>query len=274
MSPSKEKFYGKRFHKPPFNVKKVNKLLSNIPPDASVSASDQFFPHLSQRQSIYLFPTVNDAQYVVFSVYNDYYLFSHNENEIKRNFYFTDSNWELIAKEFPVFLFRLKGSANNGAEQTNKEQRMNTDTLFCSYENVDEVKKLVYLSNGEKADTAFYLSNESFHSESYSIKLAPENPFSTAIKIKDIKRLMKVQVSVWCYSTEDLKTNIIAKCGKDHTFYGNENDTIEPSGWKRLILNFWVPEEQDITDCQISFWNSGSQPAYFDDLQIVKIFKD
>lgn len=151
---------------------------------------------------------------------------------------------------------------------------MNTDTLVCSYENMDEVKNHVFFTNGEKADTTAILSDEKSHSESHSIKLSPQNPYSTVIKLKDINRLMKIQVSVWCYCTEELRANIIASCGKDISFSSNEIDTIEPSGWKKLILNFWVSQEQDITNCYISFWNSGFQPAYFDDLQIIKIYKD
>lgn len=274
MTPSKEKFYDKSFYKPPFNVKKVNKLLSQIPSKARVSASDQLFSHLSQRQSIYLFPTVNDAEYVVFSVYNDYFMISHNENEIKRNQYFSDPDWQIIAHEFPVFLFRLKKSINKGEELKSYGQKMNIDSLNCNYEKVDIVKNHVFFTNGEKADTTAYLSDEKSHSESHSIKLSPENPYSTVIKLKDINRLMKVQASVWCYCTEELRANITASCGKDFTFISNENDSIEPSGWKKLILSFWMPQEQDIMDCHISFWNSGSQPAYFDDLQIIKIYKD
>ncbi len=273
MTPAKEKFYDKRFYKPPFNVRKVNALLSIIPPDAKVSASDHILAHLSQRQSIYLFPTVNDAEYIVFSVYDDYFMISHNDNEISRNKYFSDPKWEIIAQEFPVFLFRLKTSANQ--EKTGySKQKMSTDTLFCSYEKLDEAKNHVLFTNGEKADTTNFLSTEKSHSESHSIKLTPENPYSTIIKIEDISQVIYVRISAWCYCDEELRENIIADCGKDFTFYSNKNDTIEPSGWKRLILNFWVPQEQNITNCNISLWNSGPQPAYFDDLQIIKKYKD
>jgi hypothetical protein len=90
------------------------------------------------------------------------------------------------------------------------------------------------------------------------------------VKINDINNISAIQIKVWCYSTEELKANIIADCGKDHTFYGNKSDTITPSGWKRLVLNFWVPQGQTISKCNVSLWNSGSEPAYFDDLQITK----
>lgn len=273
MTPAKEKFYDKQFYKPPFNIKKVNKLLNQIPSDAKVSASDHILPHLSQRFSIYLFPTVNDAQYVVFSVFDDYFLMSHNQNEKIRNKYFSDPKWEIIEQEFPVFLLRLKDTTAQ-KEYNYKKQILQSDTLFCNYEKLEELKNHVLFNNNEKADTILSLSEEKSHSESHSIKLTPENPYSTKIKMNDFNRLMKVEISAWCYSSEELRTNLIANCGKDLTFYSNENDSIESSGWKRLVLTFWMPQGKDITNCSISFWNSGSQPAYFDDVQIIKQYKD
>jgi uncharacterized membrane protein len=40
-------------------------LMAQIPPDAAVSAQDELLPHLSHRRTIYLFPTVEKADYVV-----------------------------------------------------------------------------------------------------------------------------------------------------------------------------------------------------------------
>jgi uncharacterized membrane protein len=40
-------------------------LIAQIPAEASVSAQDELLPHLSHRRKIYLFPTVENADYVV-----------------------------------------------------------------------------------------------------------------------------------------------------------------------------------------------------------------
>jgi len=273
MTPAKEKIYDKRFYKAPFNITKVNKLLDQIPSEARVSASDHIFSHLAQRQSIYLFPTVNDAQYIVFSVFDNYYLISHNQNEKIRNKYFEDPNWEIIAQEFPVFLFRLRDSANH-KEVEKKRQILRTDTLICNYENTDKLKNHILFSNNEKDDSTIYLTKEKSQSESHSIKLTQENPYSPAIKINETNRLLNIQISAWCYCEEESRANIIANCGKGIQFYSNENDKSEPSGWKRLVLTFWLPQEEGISSCSISLWNSGPKPAYFDDLQIIKTYKD
>lgn len=112
LIPSKVKIYDKNFFKAPFNIKKVNRLLKSIPPDEKVSASNVIAPHLAQRQFIYFFPAVQDAEYLVFSIFDDYYLMSAEENEKYRKQYLNSPDWEIIAKEYPVFLLKKRTTSN------------------------------------------------------------------------------------------------------------------------------------------------------------------
>lgn len=268
-NPAKEKVYDIRFWTTPYNVKKVNKLLSLIPPKAKVSACDHIYSHLTQRQSIYLFPTVNDAEYVVFSVFDDYYMISHYANEIVRNKYFNDPEWELVAKEFPVFLFKRKVLTQSTNQIVLNKDNIAADTLKCNYESIDSEKQIILFNNQEKADITKYLSTDQSLSGKHSIMLSPENPYSTSIKISDINKVSYLEISVWCYSGQD-QSNIMASNGKYFYLISNEGNVKDPSGWKNIILGFWVPKNIDASDISISIWNSGSQPAYYDDLQIIK----
>lgn len=108
LTPHKVKIYDKRFFEQPFNIRKVNQFLKEIPGDAKVSASNVIAPHLSQRKFIYFFPTVHDAQYIVFSVFDDYYLMSAEENEKWREHYMSHPEWEIVAREYPVFVLKKK----------------------------------------------------------------------------------------------------------------------------------------------------------------------
>ena len=49
----------------PERRKVVRSLMAQIPPEASVSAQDELLPHLSHRREIYLFPTIEDADYIL-----------------------------------------------------------------------------------------------------------------------------------------------------------------------------------------------------------------
>src|SRR5690606_36251678 len=110
LNPPKEKVYYRGFYQSAFNLKETHKLIKTIPPKAKVSASDHLLSHLAQRQSIYLFPDVKDAEYIIFSVYDNYFMLSHMENEKRRNEYLFSPDWEIVAKEFPVFLLKKKGT--------------------------------------------------------------------------------------------------------------------------------------------------------------------
>jgi uncharacterized membrane protein len=43
----------------------VRQLMAEIPPEASVSVQDELLPHLSHRQEIFLFPTIEHADYIL-----------------------------------------------------------------------------------------------------------------------------------------------------------------------------------------------------------------
>ncbi len=60
---------GKLFHgipRPTERQRATAALIDAIPPDASVSTLSRFVPHLASREEIYLYPTVNDAEYILF----------------------------------------------------------------------------------------------------------------------------------------------------------------------------------------------------------------
>lgn len=268
LSPEKVRFFDKQFLTSPLPIGKINKTLALIPSNAKVSASDHLFPHLAQRRSISLFPTINDAEYVVFSVYDDYYLISHRDNEESRNTYFSDPQWELVAKEFPVFLFKRKNQTTDSTPPTEKEIWLPADTMKCNFENIDAEKMHVLFNNQEIAETSKNISTDKAYSGKHSIMLSPENPYSTTIKIKDLNKVSYLQISAWTYSKKN-QLNIVAGNGKNFYLLSDEEVPTE-SGWKKIFLDFWVPKNLDTSNISIYLWNSSSEPVYYDDLQIIK----
>lgn len=269
MNPPKEKFYDKRFYNKPFNIKKVNKLLSLIPSNAKVSASNMILPHLAQRQNIYFFPEVKDAEYIVLSVFDHYYLFTQYEDEKSRLNIFSDPKWEIISVEYPVFLLKFN--------EYSKESSLNklwshSDTLLCNYEKLDSAKGQITFSNGEIANNIVFLTSDMSRSCNNSIVLSSKNAFSNSIKLNDIDQVSYIQISIWCYSKVD-RGYLVASDGTGFYKASFENDSIEPSGWRRLVMNFWVPQDIDISDFNIKFGSNGVEHIYFDDLQIIKSYK-
>lgn len=268
FNPSKSKPYDKRFFDSPFDIKVVNRLIKQIPPNAKVSASNYILPHLAQRQFIYFFPVVEDAEFIIFSALDDCYLFSHEINEENRNKFLDDPHWEIISKEYPLYLLRHRETLTNEELNLNRIW-IRSDTLFCNYETMDIANGTILFANNQKAEIMSYLTSEKSHSESHSLKLTAERPFNTSFIMNDICNIAYLQISAWCYC-DDNHANIVATSGKDFYISNNKYTTEEPSGWKKIVLNFLVPNGVDTSHFSIYLWNNGNKPIYFDDLQIIR----
>lgn len=266
LNPQKVKIYDKQFFEAPFNIRKVNKLLTQIPKEAKVSASDHLVPHLAQRQHIYLFPEVKDAEYVVFSVFDNYYLLNHPENEKARNKYLMNNDsWDIIAEEFPVFLLKKKEVNNKNLNSI--KLNLSPDTIFYNFENIDSTNNKILFDDGSVVDSIEKISSKFSHSKTNSLLLV--NQHGNIIKFNDIEQISYISASVWYFSNNN-EANIEATCG--NRFYAGSKSIEETDsiGWKKLELNFWVPKHLNLDNMEINLWNSGTEPAYFDDLQIIK----
>lgn len=269
FNPAKEKIYSNEFWTPKFNQRKVNKLLALVPPDASVSASEQLFAHLAQRPHISLFPTLNNADYAAFSVFDDYFMLSHQANETVRNTLLSSPEWELVGKEFPVFVLKKKAANPPVAGASEYKTEFSADSLLCHFENVDTLKKQILFDSGEKLDSALYLSSEKALSGTHSIKLTRDNPYTRAVRFENLNRVNYMEVSVWLWPGTE-KPQIVATDRKKFYLTSNEGEAQTESGWRKIVLGFWVPKNIDASHLVVYLWNTSSEPVYFDNYQIVK----
>jgi uncharacterized membrane protein len=271
MNPPKEKFYDMRFYKRPFNIAKVNKLLSLIPPEAKVSASNMFLPHLAQRPFIYYFPNIQDADYILLSVFDHFYMQTLYENEICRLKYLSDPKWEVVAAEYPVFLLRLNEHPTSDKSALNMLWSY-SDTLFCNYEKIDSINGQILFSNGQIADNLKNLTQNKSHSFNNGIMLPSKDSHSSPLKIEEKEQINHIQISIWCYSNVD--EGYIVVSGSNN-FYKEcfESDSTDSSGWRRLVSSFWVPFDYDGSAFNIQLSNNSLNPIYFDDLQIIKSYR-
>ncbi|MBI5218442.1 MAG: DUF2079 domain-containing protein [Bacteroidia bacterium] len=105
----KENIFDKNFFKSEFDVKKAHDYLKLIPADAKVSATERIIPQLSQRQYIYNFPKVSDAEYIVaMSAGNHYYPLNNEEfsNEISK--YRSNPDWNILVNENSLLILKKK----------------------------------------------------------------------------------------------------------------------------------------------------------------------
>jgi hypothetical protein len=264
--PEKEKFYDKRFYQSDYNLRKTHKLLKQIPKDSKVSASEDLFPHLAQRFHIYFFPEVKDAEYIVFSVFDDYFRMSHMENERIRNEYLNSSEWQIIAEEFPVFLLQKK-SGNKSTPFYYEESLLRKDTISCDFESIDSIQQIVLFYNGQKADVAKKISSARAKSEINSLLLTNEVRYGDAINFGQINQIKYLEASVWCYG-DIANAYITAKLENGKAYKSNQIVEKDNEGWRKIELKLWVPSK-NADSFFIHLWNSGKDSIYFDDFQII-----
>ncbi len=264
--PEKEKVYYKRFYQSDYNLKATHKLLKQIPKDAKVSASQDFFAHLAQRFHIYFFPEVNDAEYIIFSVFDDYFRMSHMENEKIRNRYLDSPEWEIIATEFPVFL--LKKTNISSSEISIPEQSIfQNDTISCDFERINSEGRFVLFDSGEKADVAKKVSIHQAKSGTNSLLLTNTERYGDAIKFDESNKIKYIEASVWAWG-DIANAYINVKLGNGKNYKSNLVVEKDSKDWNKIEIKFWAPTKNN-DEFFIHLWNSGKDSIYFDDLQII-----
>ena len=89
-----------------FDINNVYDLMKLIPANANVSASNVIAPHLSLRDYIYLFPIVQNAEYIILLDDGDAYPLTSDQMKDEIAKLLASPEWKLEKKEGIVYLFR------------------------------------------------------------------------------------------------------------------------------------------------------------------------
>lgn len=102
---SKYAFYKSTMYKAGFDEIKVYRYLELIPPNAKVSLCSPILPHLAFRKKAYLFPRVDDAEYIaVFD--SSYYPLTKDQFNKEINKYKSDNKWGVIVDDPPLLILK------------------------------------------------------------------------------------------------------------------------------------------------------------------------
>lgn len=91
-----------------FNYEYINKSLQTISPNSAISAQSPLVPHLSNREKIYLYPEVLDAEYIILDTSLDAYPLEAEKylasiNDLKKS-----PSWEIIQTNKNLIIFKKK----------------------------------------------------------------------------------------------------------------------------------------------------------------------
>jgi len=106
-SPEFSRFYQKDHYVRDFDVKQVYRALKLIPDDASVSAQWMLASHLSFRKTIYQFPNVADANYIVLlPADSNSYPLSREDYIKKTNELKNSVDWKVVVDDGTVLILK------------------------------------------------------------------------------------------------------------------------------------------------------------------------
>jgi uncharacterized membrane protein len=86
----------------------ANRFVALVPQEAVVSAQSKLNPHLSQRETIYMFPRVEDAEYVFFDVTADSWPIHPNDQYQQYRTLITEEGFGVLAAEDGYVLLQRK----------------------------------------------------------------------------------------------------------------------------------------------------------------------
>ncbi len=101
-------FWQKEMYSPVVDISAVYETLKKIPDDAKVSASGRIVPHLAFRKTIYYFPRVDDAEYLVVFRENDTYPLNQEQFDIELKKYTDSEGWVTGVDGGPFLLLMRK----------------------------------------------------------------------------------------------------------------------------------------------------------------------
>ncbi len=84
----------------------LNHALANIPPNTPVSAQSPIVPHLANREKIYLFPEIYDAEYIVLDTSLSTYPMGNDELNQKIQILKESPFWKIIKKDKSLIIFK------------------------------------------------------------------------------------------------------------------------------------------------------------------------
>ena len=245
---------------PNLNAKKIHAYLKLISENAKVSASNTFLPHLAQRQFIYLFPQVDDAEYIVALISKDFYLLTDEQYSNEINKYIFNPDWNILVKEPPFIILK---------KEPNKFQ--NAKKFICDAETISQGNKYFIASNNFLLEFLHNQSNEKVHSGKYSLKLTKDNMYGMNFKLNNVKKGDNFRISVWRFAT-DSSGVIVATAKSSNEFYISGNNIIksEKNGWQLIELKFSIPKFLTDNFLGIYLWNNSNKDIYFDDLEVIR----
>ena len=100
--------YDKHWRRDEFNVSEVREMLALIPPKVNVASSSVLAPHLSMRDSLFMFPRYQKCDYVIVMQDHHTYPLSKKRTHEIVDMMLNSGNWEELGEKSRVKVLKRK----------------------------------------------------------------------------------------------------------------------------------------------------------------------
>lgn len=258
----KENIYQSSFYKSPHNIKSINKALKILPENATICASEALVPHLSFRDSIYMFPYMWNAEYLAILKNHRTYPMDQNSFDEKLNSILNSNEWWIIHRKDSLLILKRKQK-----DEINLAQKL---VISCSADSFNVKSNFIY-TNIDKYQcyNSSQIDSTQARSGKYSVRVTPEAQFGMTITLDDIIIGTKIQASIW--KNKPLPgAFLVLSSNKSNMFYIAEDDSDlkDTLSWNLISINTEIKEELTWNQLKIYVWNSSDQIVNFDDFII------
>ncbi len=179
------------------------------------------------------------------------------------------------------FCISLKGNKNNvyvfdlcdSTKNFNLPPLTLLETYYCDAEELSENGEF-FVSDNAQFGNGTTQSADFSHSGTFSSKINSQSPYGFTIKIKDVQKGEKFEITARMFSPGSKSAYMIASSSNTSVFYHNKSEVIEVPGssWQQLRKEFFITD--DLPNDQLVFYthNPGDVPVYFDNL-LIKRYK-
>jgi uncharacterized membrane protein len=266
-SDQKHGFYQKSFYNPGLKAGGIDKLLMQIPVDAPVSATGTITPHLAWRKSIYAFPKVEDARYLVLFTERSTYPLTQSEFDRVLFGYQQSGEWSTVVDEYPLLILERKAIQESAKAQYEPDSTV----YFCDAESLSE-NGASFTSNSDLPFGNANTQTDDFaRSGNHSIKLDMDKPFGFTTELSGIRAGEKIILYAWRKGKGNGGT-MVAGAGRPAGYYNTGHQVAgSEAGWELIRKEVFVTQTWPGQKLRVYLWNTAKDPVYFDDFRIVRI---
>jgi len=164
-------------------------------------------------------------------------------------------------------IIELKAPSNDTIHRS--ERPLNE--IICDAEEVSKDQLFCISRDGYRFEMGGTRTNEKAHRGKFAAKLTPAHPYAMTLTLDNLKPGATYEVSAWRWGG-DKDGYLVAGCEDSKIFYTQGNSAIpgEANGWRKVLMDFTLPNGISGKKMKIFAWNSGQSTMYFDDLEIIK----